>query len=201
MSQITTGRGKWLTWEPLTKFDGSKATKPSYAEWATGTAYAINDTVKLTSGATITYHKCRVTHTSAAADKTGTAPDEKLNAQRWREIPQYTVLSLRSAVLTHGTSQETAVDLSEDQDPKISTELTGSVNLVFNMLEDDKVQETFDAGTHGICTIYPFGIGAGKKFRQFNADVQSEGMDIGPGALNSPVVLDMDGPLTKGTQA
>ena len=216
MSAIQTGRGKWVVWEPLTNFDGSDATKASYDAWDDDTDYQINDTVSLNSGATLAgYYKARRSHSSNFADRltgaAGTTPatasntpppakTDKLVANKWREIPQYTVISLRSASLSHGTSQQTATDLSEDQDPSISTELTGQVTLEFNYIEGDKVQDTFRAGASGVCKIYPDGIGAGKRELAFNADVSSVGLNIGSDAMSVPVTLNMDGSLTYGTQ-
>ena len=197
MSQIQTGRGKWVTWEPLTNFDGSDATKASYTAWASGTDYEINDMVTTGTGATAKYWKCRVTHSSIAGDETS----GDLVASKWRQVPRYTVISLRSATLQHGTSQQTATDLSEDQDPSISTELTGSVTMEFNRIDEDAVQDTFRAGAQGICTIYPAGMTSGKRLLSFNADVSSVGLNIGSDAMSVPVTLNMDGALTYGTVA
>ena len=202
MSAIATGRGKWVTYQPLTTFAGTKVTADTFPAsvaipaWASGETYDINQVVSAASK----QWKCRVTHNSG--DGTGgTVATPTATNRHWREVPDNTVISLRNFTFNRGTSQQTATDLSEDQDPKIATELTGSAALEFNYLYDDLVQESFVAGSSGICKVYRAGIGAGKPVIEFNCDVSNESFTIGNEAQSSTLTLDMDGPPVYSKQA
>ena len=205
MSAITTGRGKWVTWEPKTTFGGDKVAADTfpkaivYSAWAADQNYDINTVVKTGASPNEKYWKCRVSHTSGTG--AGKIGQPTADNRHWREIPMFTVIALQDWNVTRSTSQQTVPDLSEDQDPSISTEITGDMNLTFSNLWDDLVQQTFEPGTQGTCKIYEAGIGTGKPVREFDGDVSSVGLGGGSGALSVPVTIRMDGPMVRSTQA
>ena len=86
---------------------------PSYTEWAATTAYDIDEVVKLTSGATTTHWQARQTHTSAAADKSGSSPNEVLSASRWYAVQVGDITTLEDWAIEDTVENENVQTLRE----------------------------------------------------------------------------------------
>ena len=157
---------------------GDPTAVPDSQTWTAGTAYKLDQVVKVGSGTPL-YAICILPHTAAASGLTatgGTLGGTDFNNGRWQEIEKGTITALES--WSYETTEETTTKtyVISPADRTTGTQVTTSVTLV--VAEDDYAD--FDATQAALAVsntmalrLLPVGKGTGRP--QYNGAIRVTG--------------------------
>ena len=174
MGNRTNGRGGFAAISA-----GSPTAVPDPPDWATATAYGLDDLVKVETGGETSYARCVLAHNSAANGLTAAANGALAGADsaNWRAIQQGTLVALRnwSFQTTETTEQETYCIEEEDRTVGTNKSTTGQL-VVADDDEDgaDVAQRALEVSNEFTLKLYPKGLGSGKPMWTGTARITEE---------------------------
>ena len=181
--------------------ENGNALTPAYEEWAAAKTYTLDDVVKLTSGVNTTHWQAKITHQSAAADKTGASPDEVLSLTKWYSVQVGDITTLEDWAIEDTVENENVQTLREQTTRTLSHSKT--YTATFNLFRQfpNPVQALLLSDYTARFDIYPDGYASGNEVISFTGSISGRGRGGSAAAQKIALTVAVESTVVEGVIA